>query len=454
MPQSFAAQGSRISPAIATFFRHYWPLFLIVCTFTAYAWMGQLCASLAAQCKTLKVANAALTQSGMRQAQEAFESGDFRKADVLMRSVQLSLPDDPALKFLRARILECNGRFGDAANAYERLYVASGDAYSGVKNALQFCRRMATERNVENGVESKPTREVLYRLHEELMQRGDISSARAIAMDLLPDLEPLRASSESILRQSDNNAVITPYAGGERMDVRVNSLNQQTLDLLNHLPIHSLTAKDSGITMLGIFSNLDIQVLNISRNHLGDINSLRTLPLSSLDISDCPVADIQPLAGLPLHTLNLSHTNVSSIYPLILCPLEELGLAGLPIRDLSPLRNLSLRSLDLAHTRVDDISGLARLPLETLHLDSTKVRNLTPLAGTRLKCLTISNTPVNDISPLAGMPLQILDLRGCTQLTDLTPLIACTKLEELHLPKGAQVPPALLHLPKLRIISH
>ena len=430
--------------------RYYWPLVMIVAVSCSLAWLGETCARLSIESKILKQQNADFIETAKRQAQEEFDSGDFRKAAFLLKPVGFDRPDDTGLELLRAHIYECSGDFNDAANSYQRV-VSKSDATFEVREALFFCRRMANPRRTPM---LTPSREVLYRLHGELMRRGQYAQARFIALDLRPDLGPLRESTSALLSESDSGVEIAPASSGQLVDVTASSLTPATAGLLHDLGVGTLSAPDTGISSTATLAGLDVQTLNLSHNPLGDISGLRSMTLHSLNISDCPVADIGALAGMPLRELNLAHTKVSSLYPLLLCPLEDLNLAGLPVRDLTPLRGLALKYLDLSHTKVDEISALENLPLKSLRIGGTKVHDLKPLANTRLHTLDISGTPVNDISPLAGMPLVELDLRGCTQITDFTPLETCVKLQQLYLPKGAHVPAALMHLPRLKLIMH
>lgn len=428
---------------------YYWPLLILVVSIALLAKIWVDNSKLHTQNTILSIANNDLTGAAIRQSQGAFDSGDFRKASYYLRPVPYSEFEDTNLQLLRARIYECSGEFSNAAAAYHRI-VLKGGAPKEILMAYDFCRRMSTERNATVQL----SRPVLYRLHQELMKRGEVAQARYIALELRPDMRPLRESVGELLRQEDGNAEIVAAQDGASVDVKLAALTPGMTGLLRDLDIRSLSAEDTGISSVVPLGNLEMESLDLRRNPVGDVAPLRSMPLRALNLADTRVTDISSLAGMPLHELDISHTNVSSVEPLALCPLETLNLASLPVRDITPLRGLMLRDLNLSHTKVEDISSLSHLPLTTLNLDGTNVRDLTPLAGCKLRDLSLSGTPVTDITPLAGMPLVKLNLRGCNKITDLTPLEKCTSLEKLYLPKEVHLPPSLLHLPRLKIITH
>ncbi len=206
------------------FSRYYWPLLLVVAVSISLAWLGETCARLSLESKTLKEQNAGLVEAAKRQAQGEFDSGNFRKAAFSLKQVGYYPPNDVGLELLRARIYECSGDFINAANAYQRV-VSKSEASAETREALLFCRRMASERHPV----ITPSRDVLYRLYEELMQRGQFAQARFIALDLRPDMEPLRESVGALLHEYDADAEITPAESGERVDVK-NRRNQPRSD--------------------------------------------------------------------------------------------------------------------------------------------------------------------------------------------------------------------------------
>jgi hypothetical protein len=81
--------------------------------------------------------------------------------------------------------------------------------------------------------------------------------------------------------------------------------------------------------------------------------------------------------------------------------------------------------------------------------------------GIPMEDLTLSQTSVRDITALMDMPLRRLNLRGCANIRDLTPLAECEELRDLILPPNAtEIDPAgsginfLRQLPSLERISY
>ena len=110
---------------------------------------------------------------------------------------------------------------------------------------------------------------------------------------------------------------------------------------------------------------------------------------------------------------------VTDISPLLSCSsLYNLDLEGCTGVDLYPLGAISplMRSLRLGHTAVGrDVSFLARLPaLERLDLSGCE--------------------QVEDLSPLSGCTSLVeLNLCGCDGVTSVAPLLTCTGLTQLKL---------------------
>lgn len=104
-------------------------------------------------------------------------------------------------------------------------------------------------------------------------------------------------------------------------------------------------------------------------------------------------------------------------------------LRDLPVSGEHPLeRRLSVRedgrlTLDLSHTKVVDLSPLASAPLASLDLrQCSELSDLSPLRGMDLTRLFITGTKVADLGPLRDMrKLEILHLDG-SEVTDLIPL--------------------------------
>lgn len=407
------------------------------------------CRKLVAERNFLRDAVARWADANRKRAHAAFDAGSFEEAVDLLEPVALQQEDDIPLELLYARSLECIGRFDAAATAYARL-AGEPNAPVFVQRGLKFCERMARHR----GSSIQSSREIDYRLFDELMRRGQADTAHFVARRLNPDQEPLRASIGALLHQADRWAELTLTQDGTRVDVTLTNATPATLGWLRELRIGTLSLADARLREAHLLAGLDVEGLVLARNPLSDLSSLSIPRLERLDLSGSPVADLRALANLPLKELDLSHSNVSSLMALSLCPLQRLNLAGLAIRDLAPLRGIALRSLDLSHTGVADLSPIASLPLDELNLEGAPVPNLQPLVGMKLRKLSLARTAISDLAPLTGMPLVELDLRGCAQIRDLSALAGCLRLERLRLPDHLKATAAVMQLPRLKFIEY
>jgi hypothetical protein len=79
-----------------------------------------------------------------------------------------------------------------------------------------------------------------------------------------------------------------------------------------------------------------------------------------------------------------------------------------------------------------DLTPLADMPLTSLDLGGTQVADLSTVRGKKLTTLNCYKTPVSDLTPLEGMPLTSLNLLDCPKLHDLTPLTGMS-LSEISL---------------------
>lgn len=426
---------------------HYWPVFLIG-AFCLMCWLHQQRQRAMEKSRTLERLLADYTFSTEEQAAEAFSTGNFQRAAALLSPIAACPNARPSTQLLQARTLECLGRFLEAAQIYSGVE-AEPAMSAAILRAKRFTQRMATERrSIHPG-----SREQFYRLHAELMERGDATTARLIARKLLPDTEPMRNSTIALLQQWDSGVQLTTSTEPGRLDVTIRHLDPKTLALLRDMKIGTLSVSRSGLDATRILATLDVQALDLSYNGFSDLAGVRALPLRRLEVNDTRTADLRPLAGMPLREVNLARTMISALSPLSLCPLEKLNVASTAVRTLESLRGLELKELDLSHTRVTDLSPLVGMPLERLILTGTDVHDLKPLAGARLKSLSLAGTPVKDISVLASMPLVELDLRGCELLADLDSITTCPQLERVFVPRHIKVPENHWGLPQLKVVQ-
>jgi eukaryotic-like serine/threonine-protein kinase len=132
----------------------------------------------------------------------------------------------------------------------------------------------------------------------------------------------------------------------------------------------------------------------------------------------------------------------------------EVNLDGSTIGDLTFLRGAPIDTLCIAGTAVTDLEPLRGVAIKSLAIWRTKVTDLGPLKGMKLRYLNLVGIGVTDISVLGDMPLTFLQLDYCTELTDLSPLMAVTTLRYLTLPPNAKNIEFLRAFPKLERISY
>ncbi len=153
-----------------------------------------------------------------------------------------------------------------------------------------------------------------------------------------------------------------------------------------------------------------------------------------LDVSNRKdFADLTPLHGIPISILSIGNTSVT---------------------DLSPVRGMPLKEFRLWNTKVTDLTPIKGMAITVLDMGGVKVKDLSPLKGMPLDYLCIDNTDVSDLSPLRGMPLTTLRLRGCDNLTNLSPLTDVRNLSQLVLPPDFTDFAFLHTLPSLQRLSY
>ena len=99
-----------------------------------------------------------------------------------------------------------------------------------------------------------------------------------------------------------------------------------------------------------------------------------------------------------------------------------LDLSDSTISRLSSLKGIAVEYISLRGCKnITDLSPLKGMALTGLNLQGTGVTDLSPLESMPLKTLTLYGLKVKDLSPLAKMPLTYLAASG-TRVEDLTPL--------------------------------
>ncbi|AKA68125.1 leucine-rich repeat domain-containing protein [Clostridium scatologenes] len=148
--------------------------------------------------------------------------------------------------------------------------------------------------------------------------------------------------------------------------------------------ITSLDVSSSNIDdITGIENLTNLQILNLSQNHLSHVSVLRYLPyLRDLDLSQNEISDINELRGLNnLYYLNLNNNEISDISELkYFTYLHMLLLNANEIVDIEPLQGLTnLQQLSLKNNRISSIIALRGLTnLNLLYLGQNKILDYSP----------------------------------------------------------------------------
>lgn len=212
----------------------------------------------------------------------------------------------------------------------------------------------------------------------------------------------------------------------------------------------------STLSTLSVFAELRISnmqdVKNTTVTDLSPLSTLANLPCFAhltLDFCEC-LTDLQPLSHLRnLSTLELTVClSISDLQPLAhLVRLTRLVLNNcLEVTDLSPLQHcVQLVDLSLMHCMlVSDLRPLlACTHLETLNIEDTSVSMTNAVATMMPASLTDLNMASSDdkVEECAVLPvcmstlvqLRTLCLNNRWNLSDITPLTACIRLERLDL---------------------
>lgn len=233
--------------------------------------------------------------------------------------------------------------------------------------------------------------------------------------------------------------------------------------------MHTLSAMCSLTTLQSLQLDGCLYVSDVT--HLARLTSLRELSLKH-----CPVIDLGPLTPLRLRKLTLDQNpSLTNLSPLSrMCTLRHLSLQRcelLPDEALESLVGLKqLRTLNLSFCAalsaaglctLSKLTGLKELDFTGTRLDDTVMRVLCQslqLEELQLCACDITDTSLRDLASQTA--LRRLNLEGCRNLADLTPLATIVSLLELGLSNCYEISDqnlkplsALVHLQKLDLQS-
>jgi serine/threonine protein kinase len=186
------------------------------------------------------------------------------------------------------------------------------------------------------------------------------------------------------------------------------------------------------------------------------LRELRNRPIVSLNLDGTQSVDLTVLKGYRLEKLSINNDPVSDLRPLIGMKLRSLGADGCPITDLKPLQGMPIDTLRLRNNlRITSLGELAGAPLENVVLAGCRqFKDLGSLSAMPIQQLDLSRTAVNDLRPLVKCPIRELNLEGCTDLIDLSPLAEMQTLEAVVIPRQCKDIDFLREHPTLRRLSY
>jgi hypothetical protein len=336
-------------------------------------------------------------------------------------------------------------QFRAAVSAYDRA-LAADPSFVVARDALAVCERLHRVK------EASPSPSTLYALHRLMMKHGRISEASRLASMIPADRDLQQRTWQERLRHLGLSGTVEV---DERrgLIVRLSGQIQEHVELIASIPVAALSLVDTDLVDLKAFTGKSIEDLDVSGTMVKDLSPLKGMPLRRLIVGRTQVEDILPLRSSKIERLDLSGTGVQSLTALRELPLKWLDISNTGISDLRPLAGVPMAELHAASTPVSDLSPLTHLPLHTLALDDTRVCDLRPLAKSELTALTLQRTLVVDLSPLAGTPIAVLNLAGCPELRDLSPLTTLPRLQRLVVPSAVNVDEVRLLLKNVPVIE-
>lgn len=224
---------------------------------------------------------------------------------------------------------------------------------------------------------------------------------------------------------------------------------------LRNVPLIRLDLSGTGVTDLSATAAMPLEWLSVAGTPVANLSPLKDKRLRYLDIANTKVEDLSVLRGMPLHTLilngirkldpevigalplkNVRIDGAQMVYidEILRLPLDEFGIVDASQKLLPKISALKLNSLYLHGRDVEDLSALNGIQVKSLTLDSARVRDFSPLRSLALDQLRIVNSFIKDIQFVKDLPLVELQLEKCYQLTDLTALASCPRLEKLLIP--------------------
>ncbi len=319
---------------------------------------------------------------------------------------------------------------------------------------------------------------------------------KALGLDTMSDADLAKIKAVTLIgtkNLSDQFDLYNPSATPDLTAMYGSSIHQRDPDHSTVYYSYNLfdTGASTGSTVPGTLNDLsdlaklpNLEVLILDGQNISDITPILALTnLRRLSLSCNPLSSITGIEALTnLEYLSLTDTNVSSITPALSCPkLVSLGLDRTKVTSLAGTENLpNLKNISFRLTGVNamprfanganvqitanqvnftDISGLATVSsFNKLQLDNVTAADLLPyVAGKPIEGIFwAGDKGVSTLGGLSGInathldvcmaedlvslegceqftATEVLNLKGCTGITDLTPLRNMPNLKLLML---------------------
>ena len=267
----------------------------------------------------------------------------------------------------------------------------------------------------------------------------DLTGVDLSAFGNEPNLESLRLDRDHLTELSflsTASALKEVSASGNEL-TSLNGL--QGKERLNFLDVHNNQLRD----ISAISTSVELHQFSAFNNQIEDISVLENCKdLMFLLLGNNQISDISSLSGCTkLYKLELQDNQIQDASPLSNChDLEVLNLDGNRLTDLSCLSECEkLESLSFRRNAVSDLKFCENMiVLESLRASDNQISTLDGLQNvTQLKEVRLDKNKISDISLLAknGEHLEVAILDE-NQISDLTPLMACTNLKGLSVNKN------------------
>jgi len=223
-------------------------------------------------------------------------------------------------------------------------------------------------------------------------------------------------------------------------------------EALRGLPIDIVEAPHIKASSLEPLRGMRLVKLQGANSNVTDLSPLKGMDLYELNIGGNPVSDLSPIAGAPLTILDISRTQISDLSPIRGARLQQLFAYNALVTDFSPLKGAPLREVNISGVRTTDLEFLRGAPVQIANFNGTAVTDISPLKGAPLVRVEMGNIPVRDLAPLRGSGVKFLNIDGCRQITDLSPLLEMRALERVSCAGLPKALPVLRRHPTLKLI--